>query len=46
MDNADNMEFSSDKETTIASSNISSSEYSCTQNQIPYEFDEGVNEIG
>ena len=42
---ADNMDFSSDKEYTVTASNISSSEDSGTQNQIPSEFDQGVNEL-
>ena len=44
-DDADIMEFYSDKEATIAASNVSSSEYGGTQNLMPYEFEEGVNDI-
>ena len=42
----DNMEFSSEKEATIAARNISSSEDSGTQNHIPPNFDEEMNDIG
>ena len=43
---ADNMDFSRDKESTIAASNISYSEDVGTQTQISSKFDEWVNEIG
>ena len=41
-DDADNMDFSSDKEAIIAASKISSSEDGGTQNQMPWTFYEGV----
>ena len=40
------MDLSSDKDATIVVNNISSSEDGGTKTNMPYEFDDGVNELG